>query len=379
MAKKRNLKDFRLYKPNNPTDIKAGPDIINNSSQFKLDKIRNEQQNEGFDAYKCLFCKRYVRLSGNGENRYFAHKEKGTNCEIVDQKNLTKAQINALNYSICNEGPKHKKFKNKIERLLENNPNIKDIQKEKWITDPEMGWSSRRKPDLNFLYKEKRIALEIQVSQNFISVFEEREKFYKDQGMHLIWLLDLDEIEQDRLYCKDIFIRHPNYNVFFYSEELYNENHNDFIFGVIWPSFDHNNSEIKGKNSGHISLDNLIFNDIEESVYPSYNEDFLKQKKLFKNIIKSRLTDLSNDINIKSFDLYKNYKKFLDVNDDSKLNIMHTDIFKSDKFKKLISKLENGDEVIKEDCYIDKNPKSKNNDKVFRFVYEIYGVKIDVE
>jgi hypothetical protein len=128
-----------------------------------------------------------------------------------------------------------------------------------------------------------------------------------------------------------------------------------------------------------ISLDNLIFHDIEETVYPSFNEDFSKQKLIYKNNIVSLLHSLEKGVEINNFNLQDNYKKFLDVNDDSKTNIIHTDIFENDKFKKLISKLENSHEITKEDCYIDKNPESKNNHKIRRFIYEIYGVEIDLE
>ena len=90
-----------------------------------------------------------------------------------------------------------------------------DIAIEQWIKNEQEPRRPRR-PDIRATFPDKDIVIEVQVTSTFMSVILEREYFYQERKIYLLWVMN--EFLPDRFYTKDIFYSNRN-NAFIFDSE----------------------------------------------------------------------------------------------------------------------------------------------------------------
>ncbi len=194
--------------------------------RLEITEDRNiTQLNPQESEYICGICKEPVQIYGKInhvkglQKRHFRHARNiESDCPYKSSENFTKEQINLMNYFGKRESYNHKRLKQEIRQILEFTTGVSNIEEEKWeINNSIVKHLTKRKPDIKFLLNENKFAFEIQVSQLFLSVINDRQLFYKNNNINLLWIADDfdEETKKRRLYLDDIFIsQNRNFFVF---------------------------------------------------------------------------------------------------------------------------------------------------------------------
>jgi len=203
-------------------------DIFFRKSRKELIQIRRELE----DSYSlkkkyivCPECLEYLNIRGLNGSRilHFSHYKNSKECSLKLQ-GLSKEEILKRRYANVVESELHKYLKNIIAELISKDDNFdsKTIKVDKWYkADDYKFTNSYRLPDVHAVYKQKKIAFEIQLSSTFLSVIRDREEFYKNNSVYIIWIFSsFDKNETARkLMEEDIYYLNKN-NVFVLNEEM---------------------------------------------------------------------------------------------------------------------------------------------------------------
>lgn len=165
-------------------------DDLDNSSPVELSKYRKnatKSKREGRVKYVCEKCGFPVYLSNSKNKLYhWKHFSDHTNfCEWYTGKTKTPEKVSAEQYMGKHESDLHKKLKWQIKECLDNDPSFFDVVVEQYIISP----NGKRKPDVQAKIGDKKIAFEIQLSHTMLPTIVDREKFYYDEKMNLVWVL----------------------------------------------------------------------------------------------------------------------------------------------------------------------------------------------
>lgn len=169
--------------------------------------------------YSCAKCGHWVYVTLRNKKPLWQHyKGAPQDCPWWTGDPDTVAQVSAKQFQGQQESPLHHRLKYLIEELLKPDSNAKNVMVEKTIANEQ---GERRKPDAQATYKDKDVAFEIQLATTQIPIILSREKFYRKQSRHLIWLTwqfeekPLEEIPQSLI---DVYYRH-NKNIFSLDDE----------------------------------------------------------------------------------------------------------------------------------------------------------------
>uniref|UniRef100_UPI001F1D9FDA DUF6035 family protein n=1 Tax=Pseudomonas saliphila TaxID=2586906 RepID=UPI001F1D9FDA len=169
----------------------------------------------------CPYCNRAVKLISCKNRRfYFRHMpEEEGNCPIDTRGMMTRDQMNAAKYNGAKESKAHQSLKMLLAASIRADPRFSGLQIEKvWRGESFKERSVWRKPDVQGVYGDKRIAFEIQLSTTFLDVIVERGEFYRAEGASLMWLFAAFDPAHTRRAEEDIFYNN-NRCVFIVNEE----------------------------------------------------------------------------------------------------------------------------------------------------------------
>ena len=190
--------------------------------------IRNKGHGDVVEGFGCAVCKHPVFLSGGKKTSdgiiprrlHFKHHRDSPDCYIKTNFNGTKRDIEIRKWCGQREGEDHKDLKRKIVKSLESEPKFLFAVEEKRLTakDESKNW---RRPDVwaqNLAGDQ--FVFEIQLSTTFIDVVLERELFYQNEGIYLVWIFDQFSTfpSQQSFTEKDIFYAN-NCNAFVINDE----------------------------------------------------------------------------------------------------------------------------------------------------------------
>ena len=236
----------------------------------------------------CSTCGQLVQISGGrGERKkvtYFKHLKDSKDCPIKTDSNSSKEDILRGKYNGQKEGKEHIETKKLIASFLELNKSTKgeisrcDLEK---VIKGNRDFLEWRKPDITSLFKDKTLVFEIQLSTTFLDVICERQHFYKEKQMFILWVFRKFEIEEDkqRFTQKDVFYSN-NRNAFILNDEAIrlSEEHKDlYLLCQYQEPTPRGERLIYEWREKYVCLNELIFDEITYKVY-YYDVDKAEQK-----------------------------------------------------------------------------------------------------
>lgn len=208
-------------------DIESGELISATTLDDKLyAKHSRRSINNKSDNIFCLKCEGELGIMPNNKNKdsstyFFYHKHNYSNCDLVNGK-LSKDEADKLNKIYqSKESPRHKELKRLISEKLFNVDFVdkESIKIEKWIFEDG---KLQRRPDVSCIYKDMKVAFEVQVSELSQTYMLERYNFYVQQQIHLIWIVDQFNFLKNWQFIKDIQELNNYENIFRLNENSAN-------------------------------------------------------------------------------------------------------------------------------------------------------------
>ncbi|WP_026461431.1 DUF6035 family protein [Adhaeribacter aquaticus] len=280
----------------------------------ELVEVRSELQ-KAINRYReplfvCNFCKQKIRIRGgvasDGRKKkgcfHFAHLKDSEECSIKTNNTLTQEEVNRIKYNGAKESALHIQLKEQIAAQLYKNEKFKKeislIEIEKVLKSKAID-KEWRKPDINAYFKDKRIAFELQLSTTWLSVITERQHFYKEQQIFILWVFykfNINDVTR-RLTDNDV---------------IFTNHHNAFIFDedCLWQSELENDLVLKCFYKRYY-IDQLVLKDTWEMVYVTlslltfdtnnfkvYYHDGKKQKKELEQKIDEELNKRAIELKI---------------------------------------------------------------------------------
>lgn len=280
-------------------DLESG-EIVHSKDFFhkSLDEIhiiRSELQRAIQGArdslYVCLYCKQKIRIRGSlhkdlnrkQKSFHFAHLKDSDECPIKTQNTFSKEEIDRMRYNGAKESPLHFNLKSKIAELLKSNESligeVSDIKIESVYRDKiSKEW---KKPDIQFNFQNKSMAIEIQLSTTWLDVITKRQEFYRNNQTYILWIFHKFNIcdEERRLTDNDVIYTN-NQNAFVFNEEtiVESEKSNDLVLKCYYKRYNFFIDEIEETwEYKFIKLSELTFNEPHFKIY-YYNCEIEKQK-----------------------------------------------------------------------------------------------------
>ena len=215
---------------------------------------------------------------------YFKHLKDSEYCPIKTDSNSSKEDILRGKYNGQKEGKEHIETKRLIASFLELNKSTKgeisrcDLEK---VIKGNRDFLEWRKPDITSLFKDKTLVFEIQLSTTFLDVICERQHFYKEKQMFILWVFRKFEIEEDkqRFTQKDVFYSN-NRNAFILNDEairLSEENKDLYLLCQYQEPIARGERLIYEWREKYVCLSELIFDETTYKVY-YYDVDKAEQK-----------------------------------------------------------------------------------------------------
>jgi competence CoiA-like predicted nuclease len=227
----------------------------------------------------CYFCRQRVKINGGvrrdnvNQIYHFAHYRDSDECPIKTATKYTEEEIRCVKYNGAKESQIHIDTKEAIGEYLRQNEShnlgVSEVIVDKVLkTEPiSKRW---RKPDVRCKYKGTRLVFEIQLSTTFLSVIADRERYYKENGIFIIWIFKEFSIESElqRFAQKDIFYGN-NCNVYVLDEESINlsKTFGDLYLKCYYLEHYNNDGKIEKKwQAKSITLKDLTFDNIDNNV-----------------------------------------------------------------------------------------------------------------
>ncbi len=168
--------------------------------------------------YTCHLCGTVVYLVCRKDTRrfFFRHVLEDGRCPAKTRSKLSEEEINARRYNGAKESLAHQRMKEIVSESLDYDSSFSERAVEKvWKGKDRVSW---RKPDVQALFNDLRVAFEIQLSTTFLHVIAERREFYLREGGLLCWVFKSFDADRSRLTQDDVFYNN-NRNIFLASEE----------------------------------------------------------------------------------------------------------------------------------------------------------------
>lgn len=159
--------------------------------------------------YICAICRTALWLSRyNHEegNRWFRHDKPSLECPWFEGNKLSPDQRRALIYRGQQEGEPHRRLKDFIASSLETEPGATDVNRE-LVTHGQVLKGEWKRPDVQCVKDEKRIVFEIQLSYTFLSDVINRDEFYRQEGIFIIWVFAFFDLRRATVRDEAFFNR----------------------------------------------------------------------------------------------------------------------------------------------------------------------------
>jgi hypothetical protein len=174
----------------------------------------------GTTRYHCPLCLAPLSMRAYADRTfYFRHPNAPeAQCPYRYEHNLSPEQINAMKYDGAKESARHRAIKAmlKTSLLAEKLIPPESVQLETTVRGREGDWREWRRPDVQASWKDKLLALEIQLSTTFLTVIAGRREFYQRNGGLLLWIFDAELVKDGdmRFTERDVFYNN-NSNLFY--------------------------------------------------------------------------------------------------------------------------------------------------------------------
>ncbi len=240
----------------------------------------------GEKRFLCPFCKQQIKIAGRkferGHVSFFAHLHDSADCPIKTSVNMSKEEIEARKYGLCQESKRHKELKQRIYDGLNGEQSrqqgVDNVQIEKRINAniPYLNW---RRPDVCATFKELNVVFELQLSTTFLSTIVDRDIFYGLHHYFIIWVFNFEEnvkyVDLSNLMMKDIYYTNKR-NIFVFDREAREESEkrNELVLKCNWLTPE-NQWKYLVSNNGKgldvfgklITLSDLTFDETSGKVY----------------------------------------------------------------------------------------------------------------
>lgn len=193
VVKLRNMNSVFLPQDDQYLDANVFLDNCSDEDFFKLRRKIEEEKHLSPIAL-CSVCFQPVVLRGDiNRTKFFAHARNSEDCPIKTTSNLSQEEILAIKYNGQKEGKAHRENKEKIASiLLADELFTNDVKVEATFREEnKVGIAKRwRRPDISCVLQQdaRKIVIELQVSTTFLDVIINRESFYKDNGVYILWV-----------------------------------------------------------------------------------------------------------------------------------------------------------------------------------------------
>lgn len=278
----------KIFDTETEQEIKA--DEFFNKPESELIKWREEFDRcikLGEKRFLCTFCKQQVKITGRkfarGHVSFFAHLHDSADCPIKTSINMSKEEIEARKYGLCQESARHMHLKGLISDSLKDSQSkaqgIDNVEVEKRINAsiPYLNW---RKPDVCCTYKETNVVFELQLSTTFLSTIVDRDIFYRLHHYYIIWVFNFDKnvkyVDLSNLMMKDIYYTNKR-NIFVFDKQAQDESkkRGELVLKCNWLTPENDwkypveNNQDEGLKVGGVlvPLKDLTFDEISGKVY----------------------------------------------------------------------------------------------------------------
>ena len=287
-------------------DIQKGVEVY--ASEFfrqpfdELTQARNEQEraNQGKRGkwMVCATCGENIRIRGGkspeeilepGKGFHFAHLHSSADCPIKTTSKYTRQDINRMRYRGIAEGEPHIELKARLYQGLNlnaiNKGQVSELQLEKIIRSlDENEW---RKPDINLLFNNCRLAVELQLSTTWLDVIVGRQEFYRLEGIFILWVFnEFDYKDSSRKLAFSDIIYTNNYNAFIFDEEARAATlrEKDLVLKCYYQHHYADKGQVYSKwENKLITLDQLTF---DAGTLKVYYRDIALEKRIAKDSVK---------------------------------------------------------------------------------------------
>lgn len=175
--------------------------------------------------YVCIYCKQVIAIRGRTnfndsiKTYYFTHLVNSNDCVIKTNNTLTKEEVQCIKYNGAKESLLHENLKNLIAHFLRLEPTVEEVLVEKVYKELAIS-KEWKKPDVMAVFKDKKIAFELQLSITFLSVIVQRTLFYQSRNVFLIWIFPHFSLQSDlqKFTQKDVYFNN-SFNVYVFDEE----------------------------------------------------------------------------------------------------------------------------------------------------------------
>ncbi|MBS3914328.1 MAG: hypothetical protein KG003_07500 [Bacteroidetes bacterium] len=211
--------------------IRTADELFENSTEDEIIGLRHIQQDafqsRGEPRFMCFECEIPVFIRGSSEflngrkhlRWHFKHFRDALECPYNTGKLSDAETLRRMKYNGAKESAIHKETKALLSKFLSQTPDVSELKVETRITNI-LNLREWRRLDVQITHRANKVAIEAQVSTEFVSVILDRANFYREHSIHLIWVMRVfstDSAEQ-LLTQKDI-IHSNNMNVFVLDDE----------------------------------------------------------------------------------------------------------------------------------------------------------------
>jgi len=167
--------------------------------------------------YRCALCHVPVKLiAPYDKGAHFRHELEDGRCPALTRGKLSETQIRALKYNGAKESEPHRAMKRWLAASLRADSNFTAVDvEETWKSSDRVAW---RRPDVQAVFRNVRVAFEIQLSTTFLDVIVERREFYRRESGLLFWVFKEFPVEGRRMTLEDVFYNN-NRNAFVVSQD----------------------------------------------------------------------------------------------------------------------------------------------------------------
>jgi competence CoiA-like predicted nuclease len=312
------------------------------SEIFKQRSLLEEAYQADKKLWVCPVFRDFIKIrgrSGGIVSLHFYHIPSSKFCPLKDERKLSKEDILKYKFNGQKEGSRHRYLKQLLTKQLNKDNRFSDIRVEKRIKGASKKW---RKPDVSAVYKNKRIVFEIQLSTTFLSVIKERNNFYKENNIYILWLFDRQRasVEDMRFSENDIFF--PNHHNAFFVDETLKGNNLQLI--CAYENAFLKNYKIETKyNLTKIDFDKLNLSKKYNVFYHDYDIEYERLEKLIERTLidefifeLKELNDLYEFQNVANIEKYNSVLKKYDVDLSDGYFLRFLSSILSLKYKKVV-------------------------------------------
>lgn len=242
----------------------------------------------------CEICNSPLYLAGNvNQEHFFKHWKELGDCPIKTKGKYSQKEIDRMKYNGVKESKPHIEIKEHLYGYLSSSAEYKDVKKEAVQKSTDIiGWW--KKPDISFEYKNMRAVIEIQLSTTYLDVIVEREIFYVQNKIYILWVFDEREISRFRFTEKDVFYDNKR-NVFLITNESkrISKEKGELHLVCYYQKAQYKNGRVIDTwEKEIIPFNTLKYDSTNYKIfYYDYNESLLEAKNTIKN---ERATEFEN-------------------------------------------------------------------------------------